>query len=220
MHHELSHWFLLLGTAVKHLFVTGTDTGIGKTITSAWLCKHWQADYWKPLQSGLEGGSDSEWIARLSGRAVHPELYRLTQPLSPHQAADIDGVKIQLGDFVLPTAERLVVEGAGGCMVPLNWRDTMLDLMKHLGSCALLVARSGLGTINHTCLSLQALKSAGVPVLGVVMVGETNPANREAIEHFGEVPVLAELPVFTELSPQALTEFGMPERLIRALDSL
>ena len=205
---------------MKHLFITGTDTGIGKTVTSAWLCKHWQADYWKPVQSGLEGGSDSQWTAKLSGCTVHPETHRLTQPLSPHQAADIDGIKIQLNDFELPKADRLVVEGAGGCMVPLNWRDTMLDLMKHLGSCALLVARSGLGTINHTCLSLQALKSAGVPVLGVVMVGETNPANREAIEHFGEVPVLAELPVFTELSPRALAEFGMPERLVRALDSL
>ncbi|EDM83874.1 MULTISPECIES: dethiobiotin synthase [unclassified Limnobacter] len=205
---------------MKHLFVTGTDTGIGKTIASAWLCKHWQADYWKPVQSGLDGGSDSEWIARLSGCTVHPETYRLTQPLSPHQAADIDGIKIQLSDFVLPKAERLIIEGAGGCMVPLNWRDTMLDLMKHLNSCALLVARSGLGTINHTCLSLQALKAAGVPVLGVVMVGETHPANREAIEHFGEVPVLAELPVFNELSPQALAEFCMPERLIRALGSL
>lgn len=205
---------------MKHLFVTGTDTGIGKTIASAWLCKHWQADYWKPVQSGLDGGSDSEWIARLSGCTVHPETYRLTQPLSPHQAADIDGIKIQLSDFVLPKAERLIIEGAGGCMVPLNWRDTMLDLMKHLNSCALLVARSGLGTINHTCLSLQALKAAGVPVLGVVMVGETHPPNREAIEHFGEVPVLAELPVFNELSLQALAEFCMPERLIRALGSL
>ena len=205
---------------MKHLFVTGTDTGIGKTITSAWICKHWQADYWKPVQSGLEGGSDSEWIARLSAGNVHPETYRLTQPLSPHQAADLDGVKIQLSDFVLPQAERLIIEGAGGCMVPLNWRDTMLDLMKHLNSCALLVARSGLGTINHTCLSLQTLKAAGVPVLGVVMVGETNPANREAIEHFGEVPVLAELPIFKALSPNALEDFAMPDRLVRALGSL
>lgn len=209
---------------MKHVFITGTDTGIGKTITSAWLCKHWQADYWKPVQSGLEGGTDSQRVANLSGAVVHPETHFLSQPLSPHQAADIDGIKIQLSDFVLPRAERLVVEGAGGCMVPLNWRDTMLDLMKHLGSCALLVARSGLGTINHTCLSLQALKAAGVPVLGVVMVGEqgrlSNAANREAIEHFGEVPVLAELPLFSETSPQALAEFSMPERLARALESL
>ena len=205
---------------MKHLFVTGTDTGIGKTIVSAWLCKHWEADYWKPVQSGLEGGSDSEWVARLSHARIHPETHRLTQPLSPHQAAEIDGVKIQLSDFELPQTERLVVEGAGGSLVPLNWRDTMLDLMKHLGSCALLVARSGLGTINHTCLSLQALKGAGVPVLGVILVGEVNSANREAIEHFGEVPVLAELPVFNEISEQALSDFGMPERLVRALGSL
>ena len=109
-------------------------------------------------------------------------------------------------------------------MVPLNWRDTMLDLMKHLDSCALLVARSGLGTINHTCLSLQALKATGVPVLGVVMAADRlnppNPANREAIEHFGEVPVLAELPYFEHLTGQALSEFAMPDRLLRALDSL
>lgn len=205
---------------MKHVFITGSDTGIGKTITSAWLCKHWQADYWKPVQSGLEGQTDSHLVASLSGAMVHPETHRLNQPLSPHQAADLDSIKIQLSDFVLPAAERLVVEGAGGCMVPLNWRDTMLDLMKHLGSCALLVARSGLGTINHTCLSLQALKAAGVPVLGVIMVGETNTANREAIEHFGEVPVLAELPVFEQINPRALAEFAMPERLARALNSL
>lgn len=205
---------------MKHVFITGADTGIGKTITSAWLCKHWQADYWKPVQSGLEGHTDSQWVAKLSGAVVHPETHRLSQPLSPHQAADIDGIKIHLSDFALPQTQRLVVEGAGGCLVPLNWRDTMLDLMKHLGSCALLVARSGLGTINHTCLSLQALKAAGVPVLGVVMVGESNPANREAIEHFGEVPVLAELPLFSETSPQALAELSLPDRLARALESL
>jgi dethiobiotin synthetase len=209
---------------VKHVFITGTDTGIGKTITSAWLCQHWQADYWKPVQSGLEDGTDSELVSGLSGARAHPETWRLTQPLSPHQSADLDGVKIQLNDFTLPQAERLVVEGAGGCLVPLNWRDTMLDLMKHLRSCALLVARSGLGTINHTCLSLQALKAAGVPVLGVVMAADRlnppNPANREAIEHFGEVPVLAELPYFEHLTAQALSEFAMPDRLQRALDSL
>lgn len=205
---------------MKHLFITGTDTGIGKTIVSAWVCKHWQADYWKPVQSGLEDGTDSNRVAQLSGAVVHAETYQLTQPLSPHLAADIDDLKIQLSDFILPQTERLVVEGAGGCLVPLNWRDTMLDLMKHLGSCALLVARSGLGTINHTCLSLQALKAAGVPVLGVVMVGEANSANREAVEHFGEVPVLAELPRFEEINSQALAEFNMPERLLRALNSL
>lgn len=209
---------------MKHLFITGTDTGIGKTITSAWLCKHWQADYWKPVQSGLDGGTDSTGVSQLSGAHIHPEVHRLTQPLSPHQAAELDGVKIQLSDFALPHADRLVIEGAGGCLVPLNWRDTMVNLMQHLGTCAVLVARSGLGTINHTCLSLQALKAAGVPVLGVIMVQQAgqapNPANREAIEHFGEVPVLAELPHFAQLNADTLAQFPMPERLTRALATL
>lgn len=205
---------------MKHVFITGTDTHAGKTVTSAWLCKHWQADYWKPVQSGLEGSTDSQWVAQLSNMTTHPETHCLTQPLSPHQAADIDGLSIQLRDFTLPQAQRLVIEGAGGCMVPLNWRDTIMDLIKHLGSCALLVSRSGLGTINHTCLSLQALKTAGVPVLGVIMVGQQNTANRKAIEHFGEVPVLAELPLFDKISAQTLAELPMPPRLLRALDSL
>jgi dethiobiotin synthetase len=205
---------------VKHVFVTGTDTGIGKTVCSAWLCTHWQADYWKPVQSGLQGPTDSDRVAELSAAFTHPETHRLVAPMSPHQAAELESIKIQISDFQLPQAERLVIEGAGGCMVPLNWRDTMLDLMKHLNSCALLVARSGLGTINHTCLSIQALKHYGVPILGVVMVGETHIANREAIEHFGEVPVLAELPNLPQINAHQLENLSMPERLQRALDSL
>lgn len=205
---------------MKHVFVTGTDTGIGKTVCSAWLCTHWQADYWKPVQSGLQGPTDSDRVAELSAAFTHPETHRLVAPMSPHQAAELESIKIQISDFQLPQAERLVIEGAGGCMVPLNWRDTMLDLMKHLNSCALLVARSGLGTINHTCLSIQALKHYGVPILGVVMVGETHIANREAIEHFGEVPVLAELPNLPQINAHQLENLSMPERLQRALDSL
>jgi dethiobiotin synthetase/malonyl-CoA O-methyltransferase len=205
---------------MKRIFITGTDTGVGKTITSAWLCKHWQADYWKPVQSGLEGKTDSQLIADLSSAKIHPETHRLTLPLSPHQAAEIDGVKIQLSDFSLPSSRRLVIEGAGGCLVPLNWRNTLLDLIKHLSSCTLLVARSGLGTINHTCLSIQALKAAEIPILGVILTGSQNQANREAIEHFAEVPVLAELPFFEPISPQVIATHIMPERLVCALDSL
>ena len=205
---------------MKHVFITGTDTGIGKTVCSAWLCKHWQADYWKPVQSGLEGATDSERVAELSAAFVHPEVHRCAAPMSPHQAAELENTKIQLADFHMPETERLVIEGAGGCMVPLNWRDTMLDLMKHLNTCALLVARSGLGTINHTCLSLQALKQHGVPVLGVVMIGETHNANKEAIEHFGEVPVLAELPYLPQINAHQIEGLDMPERIQRSLNSL
>lgn len=206
---------------MKNVFLTGTDTGIGKTITSAWLCNHWGSNYWKPIQSGLDEQTDSQWIESLSGATIHPETHRLNAPLSPHQSAERDGVKIQLSDFTLPAHEgNLIVEGAGGVLVPLNWRHTMIDLMQHLGLCALLVARSGLGTINHTCLSLQALKAAQVPVLGVILVGPANPANRDAIEHFGEVPVLAELPTFNAVNRQTLRDTPLPERLLGALNSL
>lgn len=207
---------------MKQLFVTGTDTGIGKTITSAWLCQHWGASYWKPIQSGLNGLTDSQLVTTLSPNSrIHPEQYRLQAPLSPHQAADLEDIKIQLPDFTLPPHEsKLIIEGAGGCLVPINWKHTMIDLIQHLGVCTVLVARSGLGTINHTTLSLQALKAAQIPVLGVIMVGEPNPHNREAIEHFGEVPVLAELPHFEEISAEVLANQPMPNRLRNALNSL
>lgn len=206
---------------MKAVFVTGTDTDVGKTVASAWLCKHWQADYWKPIQSGLDGPSDSDKIKLLSGARIHPETHRLTQPLSPHQAADIDGVQIRLSDFQLPTGpEKLVVEGAGGCLVPLNWREQTTDLIAALDLCCLLVARSGLGTINHTCLSIQALRNAHIPILGVLMTGPQNDPNREAIEHFGQVPVLACLPHFDTLNAEALNQFKPTDRLMNALDSL
>lgn len=206
---------------MKHIFITGTDTGVGKTITSAWLCTHWQADYWKPIQSGLSEQTDSQWVHALAQATTHPEQHRLQAPLSPHLAADLEGIKIQLHDFQIPAHNgKLVIEGAGGCLVPINWRHTMIDLMQHLNTCALLVARSGLGTINHTTLSLQALKAAQIPVLGVIMVGKPNPHNREAIEHFGEVPVLAELPHVHTLTPESLQATPMPDRLLNALNSL
>ncbi|WP_370260628.1 dethiobiotin synthase [Limnobacter sp.] len=205
---------------MKSVFVTGTDTGIGKTIASAWLCHHWQADYWKPVQSGTEDGTDSATVATLAQCEVHPEAYRLSAPLSPHQSAALDGVNIELKQFVLPKADRLVVEGAGGCMVPLNWQHTLIDLMQHLALPVLLVARSGLGTINHTCLSVQALRTAKVPVLGVLMMGPANAANRQAIEHFAKTPVLAELPHWRSVGTNALANHPMPIGLRQALEGL
>lgn len=190
------------------VFVTGTDTGVGKTVVSAWLVRSWQADYWKPVQSGLEDESDAETVRRLSGAAanrIHPGRWHLTAPLSPHEAARRDGVRIALDDFALPQTPRpLVVEGAGGVLVPLNERDMMADLMVRLGLPVLVVARSTLGTINHTLLTLEVLRHRGLEVRGVVMVGPENSANRSAIERFGAVKVLAELPLLPELTEAAL----------------
>jgi dethiobiotin synthase len=198
------------------IFVTGTDTGIGKTVVSAWLALHARADYWKPVQSGVDAdGTDSELVFRWSGARIHAETLRLSEPLSPHLAAQRDGVRIQLQDFSLPSAGRLVVEGAGGVLVPLNDHDTMIDLMRHLALPVLLVARSGLGTINHTCLSVGALRARGVPVAGVVMVGDPNPENRFAITHYARVPVLAELPRLAQVTQAALQSHPVPPELLR-----
>jgi dethiobiotin synthetase/malonyl-CoA O-methyltransferase len=202
------------------VFVTGTDTHVGKTITSAWLCQHWQAQYWKPIQSGLDGPTDRSVVATLAQVNTHPEAALLRAPLSPHLAAARENKTLSLAQFTLPAAPRLVVEGAGGCCVPINMQHTMLHLMQHLGLPALLVARSSLGTINHSLLSIQALHAAHIPVLGVIVVGPHNFDNCAAIEHFGKVPILAELPHWPTPNHHALAQYPMPALLQNALQKL
>lgn len=206
---------------MSKIFISGTDTDVGKTLVSSWLCQHWGAHYWKPIQSGLCGPTDSQTVATLSGAYCHPEAYRLTEPLSPHRAAEIDGVTIDLQHCVVPRAERLVIEGAGGLLVPLNASTLVIDLIAHCNAPVILVARSSLGTINHTLLSLEALKKRGLPVLGVVMMGHspigapTTPHanNRAALEHYGGVPVLAEFPYLTECTRASLSALPLPKAL-------
>lgn len=199
------------------IFVTGTGTDVGKTIVSAWLCWHFRADYWKPVQAGLLPCTDSETVAKLSGAYCHPEIYRLPLPASPHQAAAQEGVTIALPRLIAPQAENLVVEGAGGILVPLNLQDRMIDLMAQLSLPVLLVAHSGLGTINHTCLSVEALRARDLRLLGVILSGAPHPENRAAIEHYGQVPVLAELPPLAPLSPQTLRSYAPSQALQDAL---
>lgn len=180
------------------LFVTGTDTGVGKTVVSAILTAGLEAAYWKPIESGVEEGSDARWIQEtlsLDAEKVVHQKYRLTKPLSPHAAARIDGVRIDLDSIALPEPcpERLIVEGAGGILVPLNERDLIIDLIAKLALPVVIVARSALGTINHTLLTVTTLRSRGITVHGVVMNGERNASNKEAIEHYGNVPVIAEI---------------------------
>ena len=184
------------------LFVTGTDTGVGKSYVAALLTVGLEAAYWKPVQSGAD--ADADWVRRVTGlpaERVLPETYRLRAPLSPHEAARREGVQIEMSRFVLPKRKRLIVEGAGGVMVPLDDRHLMVDLMAALGLPVLVVARSELGTINHTLLTLDQLRRRGCPLLGVVVNGPSNPANCRAIAHYGEVPVLAAIDRRVELSP-------------------
>jgi dethiobiotin synthetase len=193
-------------------FVTGTDTGVGKTVLSALLVAALDASYWKPIQTGVIQGTDRESVrkwAEARDEQLPPERYRFDPPVSPHLASHDAGVRIALDDFELPKAPRgkkWIVEGAGGVMVPLNERDLMRDLMRRIGFPAIVAARTALGTINHTLLTLAALREAHVPICGVALIGAENLENRRAIEHFGGVPVVGRIPTLTRICRAALLE--------------
>ena len=179
------------------LFVTGTDTGVGKSLVAATLTIGLEADYWKPVQTGCSATTDSNWLRQVLNvhlERIHPEAYRFDPPLSPHAAAEMAGTTISLEKISLPRGgQPLIVEGAGGVLVPLNREQTMVDLMVKLDLPVLLVARSSLGTINHTLLSVAQLRQAGLEPIGVVMNGTRNSSNCKAIEHYGRLPVVAEV---------------------------
>jgi dethiobiotin synthetase len=184
--------------------VTGTDTGIGKTVFAAGLTQRLGASYWKPVQSGLEDETDSETVARLSGCPVLPEGWRLKLPASPHLSAAAEGKVIDPTALTLPAERPLVVEGAGGLMVPLDDRETYLDVFARWGQPVILCARTALGTINHSLLSLAALRAAGVPVHGIAFIGPAAEPVEETICRMGQVRRLGRLPLLAELRPDSL----------------
>jgi dethiobiotin synthetase len=189
--------------------IAGTDTDVGKTVFAAALAGFLRARYWKPVQAGLQGEADSQAVARLTGgeAEVLPEAYRLSTPCSPHEAARIDGVVIDPARLALPPGDDpLVVEGAGGVLVPL--RDDLLsaDQFARWGLPVVLVARTTLGTINHSLLSLEALRARGIAVHGIVFSGESNPASEAAITHFGQVRHLGRLPHLDPLNAATLAK--------------
>jgi dethiobiotin synthetase len=192
------------------LVVTGTDTGIGKTVFAAGLTATLGASYWKPVQAGLDEETDSETVARLaqlSPERIIPEAWRLKTPASPHLAAEIDGVNIDADALEPPVTDGpLVVEGAGGLLVPLNRKILTIDLFARWRLPVVLVARTALGTINHTLLSLEALKRRGVAVAGVAFVGERHDENARVIAEFSGVSVLGRLPPLDPLTPGTLSE--------------
>ena len=195
---------------MSRFIVTGTDTGIGKTVLAAALTGHLKARYWKPVQAGLEGESDSECVARLSGLgagAVLPEAYRLNTPCSPHQAAAIDGVVIDPARFALPEDDGpLVVEGAGGVLVPLSEQLLYADLFARWGLPVLLAARTELGTINHSLLSIEALRARGVEIAGIAFIGAGNAESERVICAIGKVRRLGRLQWLDPLDAGTLAE--------------
>lgn len=196
----------------SRFFITGTDTGVGKTTVAALLCAALNAIYWKPIQTGTRQGTDRATVIRLAElprRRTLPEAYRFSPPVSPHLAAQRAGVRIELRKIKLPAIaakENLIVEGAGGALVPINSTEILTDLMSRLALPVLLVSRTSLGTINHTLLSIAALCAARLDLRGVVMVGKPNRENRRAIEHYGEIEVVGAVPLLKQINRATLLQ--------------
>jgi dethiobiotin synthetase len=202
----------------KGLFITGTDTNVGKTVVSAALMLRYRAEarlcYWKPIQTGIEIDDDTNTVRELV-QAGESEIFasgiRLARPLSPHLSARLAGINIEIESLVesLPVNKTAwIIEGAGGLFVPINEVQLMIDLIARLALPVVIVARATLGTINHTLLTLAALREHKLVIAGVVMVGQPDRENRLAIEHYGKVDVVAELPHFTSLNQTALADWA------------
>lgn len=194
------------------LFVTGIGTEVGKTVIAAILTEKLKADYWKPVQAGDLDDSDTMKVRALVGNSVsvfHEEGFRLNHPMSPHAAAERDGVEIGLEDFEMPQTENhLVIEGAGGLMVPLNDQDCVIDLIEGSGAEVVLVSRNYLGSINHTLLSIEALKNRGIPVRGVIFNDEENAETERVILKMTGLKCLGRVELLKELTQEAIAKCG------------
>ena len=187
------------------IIVTGTDTGIGKTIFAAGLTQALSATYWKPIQAGLSEETDSQVVARLSGQPTLAETYRLNLAASPHLSAEAEDITIDPNRLKAPNVSGpLVIEGAGGLMVPINRETLFLDVLATWQAPVILCARTKLGTINHTLLSLRALQHAGCPMIGVAFIGDVEPAVEQTICEFGKTRHLGRLPMIEPLTPETL----------------
>lgn len=192
----------------RALVVTGTDTDIGKTVVAAGLVGALGADYWKPIQAGLDGETDREAVMRLArcdATRAHTEIYRLATPASPHRAAALDGIEIDTARLTPPHSSRpLVIEGAGGLMVPLTPIELQIDLFARWRFPVVLVASTRLGTINHTLLSIEALRARALPIVGVLFTGTDNNDTVRTIAAFGNVRPLGRLPQLAPLDSTTL----------------
>ena len=193
---------------MRRLFVTGIGTNVGKTVISAILTQKLKSDYWKPIQAGDLNNTDSmkvsQWVDNTIS-TIHPEAYRLTQPMSPHAAAERDGININLNDIIsAETTRNLIIEGAGGLMVPLNKNDLVVDMISHLQAEAVLVSRHYLGSINHTILSIEALRSRNIPITGIIFNGDDNRGTESIIESVCAVPILGRIPDIDNLNQHSI----------------
>lgn len=196
----------------KQFIVAGIGTEIGKTFISSVLVEALQADYWKPIQSGGLDFSDTDTVKSLvsvSNNTFFPEAYRLNEPLSPHAAAALDGITIELSKIQLPVTERnLIVELAGGLMVPLNDNDLVIDMVQQLNLPVILVSKNYLGSINHTLLSIEALKTRNIPVEGIIFNGISNASTEHFILNYTKLKCLGRIPTQAEIDKPAVRKLA------------
>lgn len=207
---------------MNRIFVTGIGTGIGKTVVSAIITEALHADYWKPVQSGSVEGTDAETVGSLISNKVtkiHQEAYCLRLPISPHAAAKAENVHIQIRNIPVPqTKNSLIIEGAGGLMVPLNDKELIIDLIKEMRAKVVLVVSHYLGSINHTLLSLSVLKERNIPLAGIIYNGIANAASEEAIAAFGNVDIIGRIDRENKITPAVILKYA--ENLQPALKAL
>ena len=196
----------------NQFIIAGIGTEIGKTLISAIFRQALQADYWKPVQSGNPEEADALFVQHLTevpDGNIWDSTYVLTQPLSPHTAAEIDGVRISLDQMTLPPTQRpLIVELAGGIMVPLNENETNLELMAKLGLPVVLVSKNYLGSINHTLLTYELLKARQIPMAGIVFNGPSNPSGEKFILNHTGLKVLLRVPALSKIDPEIIQEYA------------
>ena len=195
------------------VFISGTGTNIGKTIISSWLAVQTGFAYFKPIQTGSLEGTDSMEVRKLTNAKVYPEIFCYKEPVSPHLAARIEKDEIDIKKITLPEEKNLIIEGAGGLLVPINTEYFMIDLIKQFQAPVILVSSSGLGTINHTLLSLESLNSRNIKVLGVILNGPINNDNKEAIEFYGNTEVVAQFPQLDNIDTNILKDIPLPQKL-------
>ena len=205
----------------KRIIICGTDTDVGKTIVSSFFVQGLKAVYWKPIQSGTEEGTDTQTVCKLldlEPERYLSERYKFKAPVSPHWAAEKESSVIDPNNLNLPDLDKLIViETAGGLMVPLNRYFLQIDQLKTWEAPIVLVARTGLGTLNHTLLSLEALRNRNINVLGIVLNGPPHNDNPKTLEQFGDTKILATLPIFEELSAKVLSQEWTKQKLDQKL---
>lgn len=198
---------------LKRLFVSGIGTDIGKTIVSAVLTEALHADYWKPIQAGGINCTDSMTVQSLISNPyskIHPETYLLQTPASPHYAAELENIDISLDKIQLPNTYNncIVIEGAGGLLVPLNHNTLIIDLIEQLNAEVVLVVKNYLGSINHTLLSVEALKQRNIPIVGIVFNGETAPHAEEYVLEYSRLKCLAKVRHEPQLSKEIVKQYA------------